>query len=40
MSPSVTSSARRRGEVRLHYELLERFREDERRRRAERHFTL
>jgi hypothetical protein len=30
----------RRGEVRLHFQVLERFREEERRREAERHFTL
>jgi hypothetical protein len=30
----------RRGEVRLHFQVLERFREEQRRRRAERHFTL
>jgi hypothetical protein len=29
-----------RGEVRLHFQVLERFREEQRRRRAERHFTL
>jgi hypothetical protein len=30
----------RRGEVRSHFQVLERFREEQRRRRAERHFTL
>jgi hypothetical protein len=30
----------RRGEVRLHFQVLERFREEQRRRCEERHFTL
>jgi hypothetical protein len=30
----------RRGEVRLHFQVLERFREEQRRRREQRHFTL
>jgi hypothetical protein len=29
----------RRGEVRLHFQVLARFREEQRRRREERHFT-